>query len=328
VPDTSFSTNGFDRNFTGYCAEIMTPIVAERTYRFQETSIYSPAHYGVQDHPDAEQVAARRARLILELFGRHYQNPLRPLNADDAIGFQVAIWEIVQETEPADAPATLDLFAGDFQANYPPDDAPLFVRRAQVFLDSLTGDETVFFENVDTRGRELVRLQGVANTAGVVAQSQFALRAAAGGAGGVGALAPLTGGAAGIGGGVGVPLGGFGGLGAGAGGGFGGGAGGALLGGGSGGAPGGGGGQTFNPPPTGGPPTTPPTTTPPIGGPPNTPPGGIDTPPNTPPGEETPPETPPGVTTPIPAPAGLVLGAIAVGAFATRGIYARLRKMK
>jgi hypothetical protein len=313
VPATAFGTGGFDRTFTGYCAEILVPIVADKTYRFRvDSSLNAPTNYGVQDHPNADRVAARRAAYVRELFGRYYRDPLKPLNADDAIALQVALWEVIQETEPEEAPAALDLFTGDFQAAYPRDEAPAFVLRAQEYLVSLTGDDAVFFTNPDTRGRELIRLNGVANADNVVAQSQFALRSAGGG--GVGALSrPITSGL--LAGGAGLPVGGGGLLGgAGAGGGLGAGGGGALFSGGGGGGVPGGGGQSFAPPNQPPDTTVPPTTgseTPPVGQPPSG---------QQPPGQ--PPETP----TPIPAPAGVVLGVIAVGALASRGLYGRWRK--
>src|SRR4051812_12865563 len=45
VPQTEFGTNGLDRNFTGYCAEIRVPITAERLYRFRMNSLYDVANY-------------------------------------------------------------------------------------------------------------------------------------------------------------------------------------------------------------------------------------------------------------------------------------------
>ncbi|MCI0703503.1 MAG: hypothetical protein L0241_20680 [Planctomycetia bacterium] len=303
VPNTEFGTNGFDRNFTGYCAEVLVPIQPNKTYKFKVNSIHSPENYGVQDHPNADRVAARRAKQIQELFGRHYQDPLKEAKSDDLVAFQLALWELIQETEPAEGEPKLDLFAGDFQADYSNcEEPPAFVLRAQEYLDSLTGDERVYYENPDTRGRELIRLKGVPNAEGEVAQSQFALRFAGGG--GTGSLQrPLTGEM--------IPGAGSGGSGGGSGAG-----GGAGIGTGNGalitGNPLGGSGQVFPPPGT----TTPPSTTPPIFPPIGAPPTG------------TPPNTPTPLTTPVPAPAGLILGALAICALATREIYSRLRKTK
>ena len=54
---------------------------------------------------------------------------------------------------------------------------------AEEMLKSLTGSDAVFYEAEATRGTELVRLRGVANLAGEVAQAQFTLRGALAGGG-------------------------------------------------------------------------------------------------------------------------------------------------
>jgi hypothetical protein len=304
VPQTEFGTNGLDRNFTGYCAEILVPITAEKLYRFRVNSIYAPSNYSIDpESKNAERAAERRAKYIQELFGRYYRDPVeKAVDPVDAIALQVALWEIIQETEPAEGEPKRDLFAGDFQANYPKADAPAFVTRAQEYLDSLTGNDALFYENPDLRGRELIRLMGIPNAAGVVAQSQFALRYVGGaGVGGGGFARALTGLGGFGGGGFGAPGGGFG-VPGGGGGLFAGTGGGTSSGSGGGGAP-----VTTTPVTTTTPPTTtPPTTTvttPPSGGPEN---------PNNPP------------TNPVPAPAGLLLGAIALGTIGSWRLGARL----
>lgn len=283
VPKSEFSTGGFDRNFTGYCSEVQVPITAGKSYSFKMGSLYAPDNYSVSASPAPEKAAQKRATLIKELFGRYYRDAImrNGVNADEAVGFQLALWELIEESEPAEGEAKFDLFGGDFQANYPKDQAPASALKAQEYLNSLTGDDSVYYSNPDTRGRELIRLKGIPNSEGVTAQSQFALRYAGGG--GVGGTQPNrvltnTGGAV-------APLGGGGG-----GYGAGGGAGGLIT------TPNNGSGTVF-PPTTTNPPPTPPIETPPI---------------NTPP--ETPPETPHDPT-PVPAPAGLLLGAIALGTF-------------
>ena len=317
VPQKEFGTNGLDRNFTGYCAEILVPITAEQTYRFRVNSLYDPENYGLAGKENSALAAQRRTIYVKELFGRYFQDPvLKAVNADDAIALQIALWEVIQETEPAEGTPKLDLFGGDFQANYPKAEAPAYVVRAQQYLDSLTGTDAVFYENPDLRGRELIRLMGISNASNVVAQSQFALRYAGGG--GVGAASASSALLAGAGGFLGSGFGGFGGFGAGAG--AGGGGGGFLAGGNN-----GGGSSTFpgsgtTTPPGGATTTTPPTTgvtTPPVGQPPETP--------------ETP--KPPGTptqfsTNPVPAPAGLLLGAVALGTLGTWRLSVRVLSRK
>ncbi len=301
VPQREFGTNGLDRNFTGYCAEVLVPITADKLYRFQMNSIFATENYGLVGREKGELIAQRRAMLVKELFGRYFRDPvLKSVNTEEAVAFQIALWEIIQETEPADAPAKFDLFGGDFQANYPKAEAPAHVLTAQKYLDTLTGRDDaqgLFYENPDLRGRELVRLKGIKNAEGVVAQSQYALKYAGGG--GVGTVGPsraLTGGGGGVvGGGFGTPA---------AGAGSGGGGGGFVTGGNN------GGGQTFpNTTTTTTPPTSPPITTPPTGGPPS------DTPPNDP-------------NNPVPAPAGLLLGAIALGTLGSWRLGAKFLRTK
>ncbi len=320
VPASEFSTQGLGRTFTGYCAELLVPITADKLYRFQTNDIGAIENYNLAGvHGDETGNAAeRRTKYILELFGRNFRDPvLKTVAADEAAAFQIALWEIIQESEPAEGALKLDLFAGDLQANYPKADAPAYVTKAQAYLTALTGtDDALFYENADLRGRELIRLKGIENADKVVAQSQFALRFKGGGAIGGGAFArALTA----DGGGIGVaPLAGGGGSGGGLGGGSGGGG---FL---TGGNPGngntltttpGGSTTTTNPPP----PTTtnPPPTTPPVGQP-ETP----EPPTNPPVGE---PEIP---TNPVPAPASLLLGVIALGTLGTWRYGARALKSR
>ncbi|MDY3561289.1 hypothetical protein R5W23_002566 [Gemmata sp. JC673] len=306
VPRTEFGTNGLDRTFTGYCAQVRVPVVAGEMYRFRPNNLYDPANYNLAGAPKERLDAAtnRRGRLVGELFARHFRDPVRkPTNPTDAVAFQVALWEVVHEAEPAEGNVALDLFAGDFRANYPQNEAPQYVARAQEYLGTLTGtEEALATENADLTGRELIRLQGVENAKGIVAQAQFALRYAGGGAGGAGTFArALTAGGGGGGPGI-VPLGG----------GPGGSGGGGGLG--IGGNGGGGGPNNPNQPP----PSSPPPVSPP-------PPGGGDVPPpgNPPPPDvEIPPGGGPNDPVPVPAPAGLALGAVALVVI---GIYRRDR---
>jgi hypothetical protein len=297
VPKSEFSASGLDRNFTGYCAEVLVPITKDKLYRFRINSIYAPDNYGLAGAPNADRAAERRAKYIQELFGRYYRDPItKDVSAVDAVAFQVALWEIIQETEPAEGQPKLDLFAGDFKANYPVAEAPVSVTQAQQYLNALTGNDTLYYENPDLKGRELIRLQGIANADNVVAQSQFALRYMGGGGVGAGtANRALTAGG-------GIAAGGFGAPGLG--GGFGGGGGGGLFAGNGGGS---------------GPATTTPTTTtttPPTGGPitPSTPPTSTTTPPGG--GPDTP-------SSPVPAPAGILLGIIALGTLGSWRLGAR-----
>lgn len=372
VPSTQLSTGGLDRNFGTYCAEALLGVVAGRTYGFQLQSIEVPEMYGLPDDEAGRAEAVRRARYVRELYGRYYPASIRDNDPDATRAFQVALWELLHESQfvaaaPVGAPVTLfgvplttvseavpvtllgiplttvaenatavpppfSLITGNFQADYPDlAQAPVFVQRAEGYLQSLTGDENLFWQTL--AGRELVRLKALPGEAGeAAAQSQLALRYTRGGAAGMnGALAsaaPVGGlGAGGVGplAGGGFPGGGFGGGGFGGGGGF------------PGVFPGGGG--------------SPNTIVP------NVPVGGTSSG-STPPGSST---TPPGVVPPvnastssttssgqasstsgttsgvtsttssggaIPAPPGILLGAVLLGALAGRRLLGQLNQHK
>ena len=93
VPKTEFGTNGLDRNFTGYCAEILVPITENKLYRFRVNSLFAPENYGLEGKEGAVRRAAkRRATYIKELFGRYFQDPvLKAINSDDALALQRAL---------------------------------------------------------------------------------------------------------------------------------------------------------------------------------------------------------------------------------------------
>jgi hypothetical protein len=312
VPAKEFGTNGLDRNFTGYCAEVLVPITADRLYRFRVNSLFAPENYGLAGKDGAALAAQRRATYVKELFGRYFRDPaVRAVGAEEALALQVALWEVIQEGEPAagQGAAKLDLFGGEFRANYAAGAAPGYVTKAQEYLGGLTGDDGPFYTNPDLRGRELIRLQGVANGEGVVAQSQFALRFAGGGGLGASGGRALTG--LGFGG---LPVGGFGGPGGGLG----------VGNGGGGGVVAGTGGGTAATTPTGSAssvpdgsavvtPSTPPST-------------GVTVPPVN--GGSPPSTTPPVETSPVPAPAGLILGAIALGTLGTWRLGVRVLSAK
>ena len=334
VPRERLTAAGFDRTFTAFCAEPLVGVTACTTYRFDVQDINSPVAYGLPDTPEGVEEAKLRGRYIRELFGRHYTSALDPLAPDNTRAFQAALWEVTYEKQlplgPAAADKAFSLGTGTFQSDYPDAaQAPAFVRTAETYLSSLTGtNEAAFFNNDRFRGFELVRMNGLPNATGVVAQDQYAIRTeqvAAAGAG-PGAGGPVLGGGLGGTGGSGIGGGGFGAPVGGFGGGYGGGSG------------GGGGGFISSPPsssitsppspppPQGTPPpppfSPPPINSPPPGSPPQSPPppGSPPPPPDSPP----PPDVPPG--NPVPAPPGLLLGGIAALALAGRRALARGKK--
>jgi hypothetical protein len=324
---------GLDRAFTAFCAEPLVGVAAGTTYRFDLQSPDEPAAYGLPVTDEGKAEAKLRGTYIRELFGRHYLTSLNFQSPDNARAFQAALWELAFETRlPLGADAAQNRFSlgtGTFQSDYPaPAEAPAFAGVAEQYLQSLTGDDSIFSTALE--GRELVRLNGLPNAAGVIAQDQYALRtaqAAAAGAAAPGAAGGVTGAGLGGTGGGGAGGGGFGAPVGGSGGGFGGGFG------------GGGGGfsvvpptSTINVPPTSPPQSVspppfspPPINSPPPPPPPQSPPPGSPPPGSPPPGSPPPGSPPPGSPPPnaVPAPPGLLLGGIAALALAGRRAFRR-----
>ena len=346
-PDSITSTMGFDPNLKAFCIEPLIPVTPGMEYGFTIDNFGKPRDFaGVTENNDGDTVAKKRTAFVRELYGRYYDDLVKD-PAAVAPAFQTALWELVGESEMPDGPMPFSLYTGGFQVAYQNEkDAPLYVKSAQGYLQSLTGDDTSFTSNPELAGMELVRLSGTKGANGAVSQAQLVLRQR----GGVSTAnspysnAPImTGGGGGLsGGGLGGALSALGGRGAlgGGGGGFGGG-----LGGGIGGFLGAGGGtgtninagskdpSTPNPivpvPPTTPPtpptppvppvpPVTPPTPpTPPV---PPVPPGPpVPPPPGVPPVSPPPPVVvPPPEPNPVPAPPAAVLALIAAGLFAVR----------
>jgi hypothetical protein len=214
VPPTEASTAGLDREFASFCAEPLASVVAGKTYRFEARRPDDPEGFGLPDTADGRKEAERRAGYVRELFGRHYPAAVRGADPVPAAAFQVALWELTQEADPPAAGRPFSLTSGAFRSRDGGPEEAAVAAAAEEMLQSLTGSDAVFYEADGTRGAELVRLRGVANLAGEVAQAQFTLRSAGGfggtaGGGGVApnsiALAPalgtgLGGGAGGLGG--------------------------------------------------------------------------------------------------------------------------------
>ena len=207
VPSTLWSSGGFDRNFPTYCAEALVGVVAGRTYPFQIQFPTAPEMYGLPDTPEGRAQAELRSKSIHELYGRYYTASLPDNDPDAPRAFQAALWEIIHESQlPEGQAAPFSLFSGNFQADYPAlAQTPPFVQRAEQYLQSLTGNDNLFWQNLP--GRELVRLRGLPGAAGeAAAQAQLALRYTRGGAAGysganalpgngvgTGAIGPLAG---------------------------------------------------------------------------------------------------------------------------------------
>ena len=61
VPQSAFSTGGLDRNFTGFCAEILVPMLAGKSYRFQQQNLVTPSAFALPATPEGIRAAERRA---------------------------------------------------------------------------------------------------------------------------------------------------------------------------------------------------------------------------------------------------------------------------
>jgi hypothetical protein len=187
VPPTEASTAGLDREFASFCAEPLASVVGGRTYRFEARRPDDPEAFGLPDTADGRAEAERRAGYVRELFGRHYPAAVRGSDPVPAAAFQVALWELTQEGDPPAAGQPFSLTSGAFRSRDGGAEEAAVAARAEEMLRSLTGSDAVFYEAEGTRGAELVRLRGVANLAGEVAQSQFTLRNTALASGGGGA---------------------------------------------------------------------------------------------------------------------------------------------
>jgi len=319
-PPTGFATVGFETAPMTLCIEPLVPVFPGTDYPFRIEQFGQPRDFaGLKNDEAGKKAAARRTKFVRELYGRYYPDAAKDPAAQAA--FQTALWELIAETDVPDGPMPFNLFAGTYKANFKNEaESPEYVKTAQKQVQSLTGDDAPFSDSIDLAGLELVRLTGLANTAGVVGQSQLALRNRAGSAnlnGPFGGEGNGPGGGGGLGGLAGAsPLNGLGG--------FGGGGGGSPFVGGGGGV--GGGGNSAPASTT----TTPMSTVPtvnPIGTITN--PGGIS--PSNPggnnPGGNNPvnPTDPTDPTTPepIPAPPAVILGLIAVGALGLRRRFAK-----
>lgn len=185
VPLSEPTTGGMGREFSTFCAEVHADVVAGRTYRFEVTPPNVPAAFGLEDDEPGRTEADRRATFVRELFGRYYLPTLKDKSA--AAAFQVALWEIIHESElPAAPDDRFSLFGGTFRAGAPAlEAAPKHVQVAEGYLNFLTGNNTPYYENDDLQGLELVRLRGLRGTVDglypdYVPQSQFAVRYKAG----------------------------------------------------------------------------------------------------------------------------------------------------
>src|SRR4051794_14854486 len=120
---------GVDGYFRTYCAEALVGVVGGKTYKFEVQRPEHPEGYGLPNTEEGQAQAARRATYVRELFGRYYPASIRGDDVDAPLAFQVALWEIIGESQlPEAAAAPFSLFTGNFQADYPTvKESPAFV---------------------------------------------------------------------------------------------------------------------------------------------------------------------------------------------------------
>jgi hypothetical protein len=171
---------GLDADFRTYCAQPLVPIYANQLYDFAVTRPNEAKYFGLPETDAGRVETERRMFFIRELYGRYFVETMEtPTTSSPA--FQVALWEIISESNVPEGPMPFNLFGGNFRASYPNEEAaPEYVQRAQKFLLSLTGNDAPFRESRILQGFEITRLDGVAGADGATPQSQLALRAVPG----------------------------------------------------------------------------------------------------------------------------------------------------
>jgi hypothetical protein len=180
-PDGALPAAGLDPAVRTFCVEPLVPMYAGEVYPFQVDPLGKPASFGLPDTPEGVAAGEKRARFVRELYGKYYSEVAAD-PATNAPAFQVALWELTQETEVPDGPMPFSLATGTFRADYPnlEADSPAFVRTAQRYVQNLTGDDSAFASNQALANMELTRLTALRPVGGAAAgQSQLALRTAA-----------------------------------------------------------------------------------------------------------------------------------------------------
>ncbi|HEY2783670.1 MAG TPA: hypothetical protein VGJ05_01735 [Fimbriiglobus sp.] len=177
IPKTQFSTCGLDRNFRTFSLEPLVTIIPGQTYPFKFETMTLPAFFGMTNDAAGMAEAHRRVKYIKELYGLYYQEALKE-PAELPSAFQTALWEIMQESAvPADGSSGFSLYSGDFRANYrEAASSPEYVRKAEEYLQSLSGDDLIFDVNPAFSSFELVRMTGLPGNDEPAPQAQLALR--------------------------------------------------------------------------------------------------------------------------------------------------------
>jgi hypothetical protein len=115
-------------DFTTFCIELNQEINFGGTYTYDVVSLDKG---GTHFPGPGVGMGAARADLISELWGRHYS---QIVGKDTAAAFQLAVWEIVEDSN------NRNLAAGRFRARYAgTNSAPAYTTLAQQWLDSLNG---------------------------------------------------------------------------------------------------------------------------------------------------------------------------------------------
>lgn len=118
--------------FVGFCAEPKESLGSSVTYTLSTVESGSTLTGGM---------GTEKANLVRELIGRHYPDYTSTLTAQTAGALQVALWEIVRETETASGGSLL-LSTSTGNVTFGTSATTGLVALAQSYLSSLTGSPT------------------------------------------------------------------------------------------------------------------------------------------------------------------------------------------
>jgi hypothetical protein len=104
----------FNGMFTTYCIDLNEPVFLGVTYTFTLTPIEdAPKAAAYPDGGDTTGMGPGKAEEIEELYGQEYANTLGPGDDEEREAFQLAIWNIIYDTDTSVSDGDGVLFAED-----------------------------------------------------------------------------------------------------------------------------------------------------------------------------------------------------------------------
>jgi hypothetical protein len=167
IPTTVLATGGLERKFDSYSADPLLSLRVGNQYKYDFGPLGRPEVLRATPDEAGKELAARKVRYVHELYGRYYPDPQKSVAELPEIraAFQIALWELICETDVPDGPMPFHLYTGTFRADYPePTTAPAPVQLAQEYVQSLTGNDQPFYDHPLFGGSEIVRLDGLGTT--------------------------------------------------------------------------------------------------------------------------------------------------------------------